>query len=103
MEAHLDEPDFSVEDLSRAVGMSHSQLHRKMVALTGHSTQKFVRNLRLCKAKELLRQTDLTVAEIAYQTGFSEPGYFTKVFVTEFGATPTEWRRSTAEQAERID
>ncbi|MBI5913917.1 MAG: response regulator, partial [Bacteroidetes bacterium] len=92
LEAHLDDASFSVEDLSHSVGMSHSQLHRKMVALTGHSTQKFVRTVRLQKAKVLLRTSELTVAEVAYQTGFSEPGYFTKVFAREFGATPTEWR-----------
>ncbi len=90
----LDDPRFSLESLARMVGMSHSQLHRKIVALTGRSSQKFIRAIRLQKGKELLRNPDLTIAEIAYLTGFSEPGYFTKVFSKETGVTPTEWRQN---------
>jgi AraC-like DNA-binding protein len=53
---------------------------------------KFVRSVRLGKAVDLLRNSDYTVTEVAYETGFSDPGYFTKVFSKEFSMTPSEYR-----------
>jgi AraC-like DNA-binding protein len=67
-----------------------------MTALTGESVGKFVRSIRLSKAKELLKNSELTISEIAYETGFSEPGYFTKTFSKEFNMTPSEYRASLA-------
>ena len=76
--------------------MSHSQVHRKMIALTGQSVQKYFKNVRPDRAKILLKITGKTVAEIAYETGFSEPAYFTKVFTMDIGMNPTEWRKRNA-------
>ncbi len=92
-EDHLTDSAFSIEKLCHAMGMSHSQAHRKTVALTGESIQKFVRKIRLEKAKDLLRTSSKTVSEITYETGFSEPAYFTKVFTQETGINPSEWRK----------
>jgi AraC-like DNA-binding protein len=88
----MSDAQFNMQMLSQHMAMSHSQLHRKLTALTGESTGKFVRSVRLTKAIELLRNPDLTVSEIAYETGFSEPGYFTKVFSKEYHMTPSEYR-----------
>ena len=75
------------------MGMSHSQLHRKLSALTGLSATKFIRSIRLQKAKELLHQQPaLSITAIAMDCGFTDPGYFGRVFKKEFGVTPGEWQ-----------
>ena len=68
------------------------QLYRKIKALTGKSTALYMRSLRLHKAQELLRTTQLTVSEIAYDVGFEDPNYFSRTFSQEFGTPPSEAR-----------
>lgn len=91
---HLDDPGFSVEQLTREVGMSNTQMFRKLKALTDLSANQLIRRVRLERAKELLSKGNLTVAEIAYQTGFTDPSYFTRIFVREVGVQPSEFRRA---------
>ena len=92
IETHIADAAFSVEDLCKEVFMSHSKLHRKLDALLSCSPNKFIRMIRLKKAKELLHQTEETVSSIAFDCGFHDPGYFARVFKQEFGRTPQEWR-----------
>ncbi|MFP4092599.1 MAG: ATP-binding protein, partial [Cyclobacteriaceae bacterium] len=92
VEARLDEETFSIEDLSREVGMSRTQVHRKLKALTSQSASQFMRSIRLQHGMKLLKETNLTVSEIAYQVGFSSVSYFTKCFGDEFGSKPTDVR-----------
>ncbi|HSF88455.1 MAG TPA: two-component regulator propeller domain-containing protein [Saprospiraceae bacterium] len=94
VEEHLNDPQLNMNMLSKHMAMSHPQLHRKITALTGESTGRFVRSVRLTRAMELLKNSDLTISEIAYETGFSEPGYFTKTFSKEYSMTPSEYRGS---------
>lgn len=89
---HLEDYNFSVEQLCKKIFMSHSQLHRKLHALVGCSPNKFIRMVRLTKAQELLRGTDESIAAIALASGFIDPGYFARVFKQEFGCTPQEWK-----------
>jgi signal transduction histidine kinase/ligand-binding sensor domain-containing protein/DNA-binding response OmpR family regulator len=91
---HIGDSQFSVESLSREVAMSRSQLHRKVTALTGVSPNRFVRYLKLQKARDLLIETDENITNIAYDTGFNDPGYFTRVFTQEFGMAPSEFREA---------
>ncbi|MCR9288401.1 MAG: helix-turn-helix transcriptional regulator [Bacteroidetes bacterium] len=70
--------------------MSHSQLHRKLTALIGLSPNKFIRHVRLSKAKKLLLNSETNITRIAYETGFNDPGYFGRMFKKEFGVTPIE-------------
>jgi AraC-like DNA-binding protein len=72
------------------VGMSRSQLHRKLSALTGFSPNEVIRNMRLERAKQLLEQKAGNASEIAYMTGFNSPAYFAKCFKDYFGLTPSE-------------
>ena len=95
IEAHIAEPGFTVDELCRKIGMSHSQLHRKLVALTGLSFSKLTRSLRMNRAKELLKNQELTIAAVAYDAGFSDPDYFHRVFKKEVGMTPTAFRKGT--------
>ena len=91
VEAHLGQEGFGATQLARETGMSRSQLHRKITALTGSSATSLINAIRLQKACELLRQTDLTISEIAYQVGL-EPNYFSRLFRDEMGKTPGEFR-----------
>jgi AraC-like DNA-binding protein len=67
-------------------------LYRKLDALTWCSPNKFIRNIRLKKAKELLKDDAISISSIAIDCGFSDPEYFARVFKQEFGVTPNEWR-----------
>ncbi len=92
IEAHLDSPDFDVEKLCRHLAMSHSQVHRKLSALTRLSATHFIRYVRLVKAKEMIISSGYSIAAIAMDCGFNDPAYFSRVFKQEFGVTPQGWR-----------
>ncbi|NJC28377.1 hybrid sensor histidine kinase/response regulator transcription factor [Neolewinella antarctica] len=92
VEAHMNDYEFTVESFCKEVGMSSSQLHRKLTALTGLSPVRFIRYVRLARAKTLLETTDESIKVVAYDTGFSDPSYFSRSFKKEFGMTPMEYR-----------
>ncbi len=94
---NLDNERFGVEDLGREAGMSRSQLHRKLKALTDQSATTFIRNYRLHRAAELLRQEAGNVTEIAFQVGFNSQTYFSSCFQELFGCSPSEWRKRSYE------
>ncbi len=81
--------DFSLPQLCQKIGMSRSQLFRKMQALIDISPSDFIRSYRLSKARILLETTDLNVSEAAWQVGFKDPGHFSKLFQEEFGFLPS--------------
>lgn len=85
-------PDYSVTLLAEAVHLSSSQLHRKITAVTGRSPIQLLRLHRLEKAKTLLKSPKLSISEIAYQSGFNDPSYFTRVFTKTFKMKPTVYR-----------
>ncbi|MEZ5039319.1 MAG: ATP-binding protein [Saprospiraceae bacterium] len=91
--ANLDDDLFGIDNLTTELFLSRSQVHRKIKALTGMSTAIYIRHIRLQKAKELLLSTPLNVSEIAYQTGFKTPVYFSQVFKQAFGKAPSEVRK----------
>ena len=92
IEMHIDDEQFSVEQLCRKIFMSHSQLHRKLDALTGYSPNKFIRMIRLKRAIELLKDQSRSISSIALECGYTDPGYFARVFKQEYGVTAQEWR-----------
>lgn len=87
---NIDNPDYSVNELSDDMAVSRSQLHRKLVALTGFSTTNFIRMIRLEKAKDLLENNAGNITEIAYKCGFNSQSYFTKSFTEYFGKSPSQ-------------
>jgi DNA-binding response OmpR family regulator len=91
--AHLQDNTYSIQRLCRDLQISRTQLHLKLKALTGKSTSHVIRDIKLEKARQLLRETDLNISEIAYQVGFSRLSYFTKVFTEAFNQTPSEYRK----------
>ncbi len=96
IEAHLDSTEFDVEKLCRHMALSHSQFHRKLSALTGLSATHFIRYVRLVKAKDMIKSSGYSIAAIAMDCGFHDPGYFSRVFKQEFGITPQRWREQNA-------
>ncbi len=73
--------------------MSRSNLFRKLKALTGKSATHLIHSMRLEKAKELLETTHLNVSEICFEVGFNHPGYFSRLFLEEFGMSPSSLRQ----------
>lgn len=96
IEANLEAPDFDVEKLCRTLAMSHSQVHRKLSALTGLSATHFIRYVRLVKAKEMIIHSGYSLAAIAIDCGFNDPAYFSRIFKQEFGVSPQVWREQNA-------
>lgn len=92
VEASLGDPDFSVEDLSRALHLSRVTLYKKLLSLTGKAPLDFIRHIRLKRAADLLAKSQLTVAEIAYKVGYNNPKYFAKYFKKEFGVQPSAYK-----------
>ena len=93
LNVNLVEASFSIEDFSKAVGMSRMQLHRKIKALTGLSASEFIRSQRLKLAAQLLKKSDINISEVGYSVGFNDPSYFTKCFKVAYNCTPTEFAK----------
>lgn len=94
IEAHINDENFDVINLSEAMCMSKSTLYRKLKAITGLSPVEFIRNIRLKRAYQMLRQEESSITDIAFHCGFSSLRYFSKCFKEEFGITPTDLRKN---------
>ena len=90
IEKNISDSEFGVENLAESIGLSTSQLNRKIKAITNQTTIKFIRILKLQKAYEMLRSDTDNISGIAYATGFEAPGYFTKVFKEYYGFLPSD-------------
>jgi AraC-like DNA-binding protein len=88
--------EFNVVDFSKKIGLSKAQLYRKITSLTGYSPNDFIKNYRLNKALKLLENKHGNISEIAFETGFSTPAYFSKCFQKKFGILPSEYANSAA-------
>lgn len=91
VEKHIDDVEFSTDEFAREMLMSRSNLHLKMKALTGESTNEFIRKIRFNKACKLLKEGHYTVAEISTFVGFNTPSYFATSFKKYFGCLPSEY------------
>lgn len=90
---NLSNTDFNVEYISEELGMSRVQLYRKVKNMLGCSVHDYLNDARLTKAKNLLLDNGLTISEIAYESGFSSPAYFSTAFKAKFNVTPSEYSR----------
>ncbi|NDV55105.1 response regulator [Parabacteroides sp. 52] len=88
--AELNNPDFSINDFCRMLGMSRTSVYNKIKSLTDQGPNDFIRIIRLNKAKELLRSKKYTISEVAYMVGFSDPKYFSTSFKKQFGTSPSK-------------
>ncbi|GAB3959277.1 substrate-binding domain-containing protein [Spirosoma harenae] len=94
IEKNLSDPAFTVEKLSREMGLSRVQLYRKVQAQLDMNVMDYLSEIRLKRAKYLLRETTKTMADIAGETGFSSAAYFTTFFKQHTQKTPSEYRKS---------
>lgn len=96
LDKHIADSEFKVETLGNSIGLSRTQLYRKIKEQTDYSPNELLRVYRLQKAKKLLSATDLGVAEIAYKVGFSSPAYFTKCYREFFKESPSTFLKRMA-------
>ncbi|WP_026934772.1 hybrid sensor histidine kinase/response regulator transcription factor [Christiangramia echinicola] len=94
IDANLRNSSFTVEDLASSLQISRVQLYRKVKALLGVSVNEYINSLRLKKAKSLLQESKFNISEIAYEVGYSSPGYFSTSFKKEYGISPKELKSS---------
>ena len=92
VENNLSNEDFSVDDICKEIGISRVQLYRKTKALIGYNINDYILAVRLQKAKYLLTNDDFSISEVAYRVGFASQAYFSTVFKTKFGITPSEFK-----------
>jgi AraC-like DNA-binding protein len=91
---NISDEKLNVEGLAEVLKINRSNVYRKIKALTGNSVVEFISNIRLKQAIKLMETNKFSLAEIAYQTGFSSPSYFTKMFKRKYGKTPSEFINS---------
>ena len=95
-EQKMSDPDLNVEAMAGELGFERTQLYRKIKAITNYSPVELMRNLRLKKARHLIKTSDKSVSEICYEVGFSTPAYFTKCYRQQYGETPSETRNKVS-------
>ncbi len=96
IDSSLSDSNLKVDDFSKPAGLSKSQLYRKLKTLTGKSPNTFLKDYRLKKALALLNKNSGNVSEIAFETGFSSPSYFSKCFHKKYGHSPSEYLPANA-------
>lgn len=93
VEKHLTDPNFNIKILAAEIGMSHSNLYRKVKSMSGYTVTNFIRLIRLRKAAEMLINTDYNINEVAYEVGFNNTKYFRTQFVKLFELTPSDFAK----------
>lgn len=93
VEEHIDRDDFSIKVFAKEMGMSHSNLYKRVRQVSGQSINSFIRFIRLRRAAELLISTDCNVSEAAFQVGLADSKYFRIQFAKLFGMNPSEYKK----------
>ncbi len=83
--------EVNIDTYSKKLGYSKAQLYRKTISLTGTSPNNFLRNYRLNKALKLIEEKNFNISEIAFESGFNSPSYFSKCFQKRFGILPSDF------------
>ncbi|MDR0505894.1 MAG: substrate-binding domain-containing protein [Dysgonamonadaceae bacterium] len=91
IEKNISNTDLNVEDLGQNIGLSRTQLYRKVKNITGYSPVELLKIIRLKKAFKLLTSSELSISETAYETGFTSPSYFAKCFKEHYNESPTDY------------
>jgi signal transduction histidine kinase/DNA-binding response OmpR family regulator len=103
VETNLANEKMNVDDIASQLGISRVQLYRKVKALLNCNVNDYIISTRLKKAKYYLQHEDLTMSEIAYKTGFSSAAYFSTVFKSKFGCSPTEYKNKKVTKTDDTD
>lgn len=88
---NLGDSDFNVEKMCDEVGVSRTQLHRKLKEMTGVPTSEFLRNIRLNEAARLIRERKINITQVSYMVGFANNSHFSTAFKKYFGISPSEY------------
>jgi AraC-like DNA-binding protein/Tfp pilus assembly protein PilF len=99
----MSDPLFSVEKMCEELGMSRTNLHRKIKAITGFPPSELIRTIRLKKAAILLRNQTDSVSQVGFAVGFDNHSYFSKAFKKHFGMSPSEYSQSTVQSVDSFD
>lgn len=94
IEEHMADSDIGVGDMAAAAATSRSGLQRKLKHTMGITPQDLLREARIKHACQLLRQTDKSIADVAYASGFTDPKYFSRCFKQSTGQSPTEYKNA---------
>ena len=97
IEDSYSDDQLNVDTLASAMNMSRSNLHRKLKSLSGISTTNYINQFRINKSLELLQNKDLSISEVAYQVGYTDPKYFTRLFAQQIGTSPVSYRQNLVE------
>ena len=88
---NMGDSDFNVEKMCDEVGVSRTQLHRKLKEMTGVPTSEFLRNIRLNEAARLIRERKINITQVSYMVGFANNSHFSTAFKKYFGMSPSEY------------
>lgn len=91
IEENMQNSDFNIDTIAENLGLSRSAFFKKLKSLTGFAPVDLVKEIRLNKSVELMKNTDMTISEIAFEVGFKEAGYYGKCFRKKYNQTPTEY------------
>jgi len=100
LKRNLSNSEYKVDQLGKDVGLSQSQLYRKMLALSDHTPSEFIRNTRLKMAARLFREGHKNVSVVLYAVGFNTPSRFSQYFRELFGVNPSDYIRKIAPSQE---
>ncbi|MHA4806847.1 hybrid sensor histidine kinase/response regulator transcription factor [Flavitalea flava] len=92
LEKNISNPDFSVDEWSREMGLSRTTLYKRILSATGNTPIGFIRGFRMKRAAQLLEKTRHNVAEVAYMVGFNNPKYFARYFKEVYGKLPSAYQ-----------
>lgn len=91
IETNMSNSDLSIDDVCKEMGLSRTQLYRKLKALVGQSANELIRSIRLKRAAQLIKSNEMTISEITYDVGFNDLQYFRFCFKKQFGVNPSEY------------
>lgn len=91
---NISDGTLNVESMAKAMGMSRVQLYKRLLPITGSTPTEFIRQIRLRRAEQLLRESQLSVSEVAYSVGFNNPRYFSKYFKEMYGVMPSQYKNN---------
>ena len=97
LKERLHDEDFTVRQMALAAGMSRTQFYRKFSALTGTSPMDYLHKYRLHAARQMLKETNMRVTQIAFEVGFRNLSHFSQRFHQEFGISPSRYRESASD------
>lgn len=94
VESNIANENFGVDDICREIGISRVQLYRKVKAVLGYNINEYILDVRMQKARYLLLNESLSIAEVAYRVGFASQAYFATVFKSKFSVTPKAFKEN---------